>query len=54
MEEARTAKYVTNEKRMVESGEAKLGRRTMDQRVGTTNIVARTGCGVFGSRLLKT
>ena len=38
---------------MVESGEAKWGRRTMAQSAGTANIVARTGSGVLGSCLLK-
>ena len=53
IEKARTKKYVAKEKRKDESSEAKCGRRRMDQRVGTANIVARTGCGVFGSCRLK-
>lgn len=53
MEKARTAKYAVKEKVMAESGEAKWGSRTMDQRAGTANTVARTGCGVLGSRVLK-
>lgn len=38
---------------MVESGEAKWERKTIDQRVGTAKIVTKTGLGVIGSCLLK-
>ena len=53
MEKPRTAKYTAKEKEQAKGGEAKCGKRRMDQRVGTANIVTRTGCGDLGSCLLK-